>query len=211
MGKIYGNAISLGQTIGFTQKAPLDDRVAVETVYDLPALNAYEGLITYVSEEEAYYSYTGGAWHKGIAGQSSGDTSHKFMSRTEYQNLQVKEPDILYCIYEDSGTEGGEEEPPIEKIKVQVPQDYSIKESQLPYRPAESPYYTIEGDTIESLPQDVVYYVLTLKDPNKYEWSNGDDTGVRILKITVIPNGSEPDPEQPTSGWKFGQEFPIIL
>lgn len=59
MSKLYdGGAAPLSQTFGFTEAAPIDDRVAVQTKSDLSNLNAYKGLMVYVEDEDNYYTYT---------------------------------------------------------------------------------------------------------------------------------------------------------
>ena len=58
MGKLYNGSIPIEQIFKFQQDAPLEDRVAVKTKEDLSLIHPYKGLLTYVEEERAYYSYT---------------------------------------------------------------------------------------------------------------------------------------------------------
>lgn len=196
MGKIYGNAISLGQTIGFTQNAPLDDRVAVENAADLANLKAYEGLITYVRSEDKYYSYRQGQWHEGLPGQSHEDkTPHRFMSKQAYENLDTIEPNVLYCLYEDSGE--------IEQIT--IPLNYSIGLNELPYQVPNGEGYVIVGtNTILSEDESPKSFQAQLIDPIATEWADGT---VSNKYFTITVNVPSPEP----TDWTFGNNFPIIF
>lgn len=65
-GKLYGASADLSQTFDFKEPAPIDDRVAVKTREDLSLIRAYKGILTYVEDEDAYYSY--GADEDGVYG-----------------------------------------------------------------------------------------------------------------------------------------------
>lgn len=196
MGKIYGNAISLGQTIGFTQNAPLDDRVAVENAADLANLKAHEGLITYVHNEDKYYSYRQGQWHEGLPGQSSGDSNtHKFMSKRVYENLDTIDPNILYCLYEN----------PEEVEQITIPLNYSIESNELPYQVPNGDGYIIVGtNTILSEDESPKLFQAQLIDPNITEWEDGTLSD-KYFTVTVTLPAPEP------TNWVFGSNFPIIF
>lgn len=196
MGKIYGNAISLGQTIGFTQNAPLDDRVAVENAADLANLKAHEGLITYVYSEDKYYSYRQGQWHEGLPGQSSGDSNtHKFMSKRVYENLDTIDPNILYCLYEN----------PDDIEQITIPLDYSIELNELPYQVPNGNGYIIVGtNTILSEEESPKLFQAQLTDPNITEWEDGTLSNKYFTVTVTVP---VPEP----TNWVFGSNFPIIF
>lgn len=199
MGKIYGNAISLGQTIGFTQNAPLEDRVAVENAADLANLKAYQGLITYVYSEDKYYSYRQGQWHQGLPGQSSheDETPHRFMTKQAYMNLEEIDPNVLYCLYEDSE----------QKVQIPIPLDYTIGMRNLPYTVYDTQGYFIVGNnTIPEYVDTHQRFEAQLKNPYETEWADGTVSN-KYFSISI----TKPEPEPEPTDWVFGDNFPIIF
>lgn len=76
MAKLYGHGATLDQTFQFNGNAPIDDRLAVQTVEDLASINPYKGLLVFVEDENTYYSYnlnTEGQyqWQKAALGEGA--------------------------------------------------------------------------------------------------------------------------------------------
>ena len=99
MGKLYNGSIPIEQVFKFQQDAPLEDRVAVKTKEDLSLIRPYKGLLTYVEEERAYYSYTENEqgeyeWQKANLGGLDGESTPVLTSQQIqylYENQKLPE------------------------------------------------------------------------------------------------------------------------
>lgn len=117
-----------------------------------------------------------------------GNTPHIFMSEKAYSELEVVDPNVLYCLYED------------DVQTVSLPKNITITEQDLPYKPSNTIDYTVTGQTITSISQSPVTWVASLKDPSTSIWSDGTTTD-KSFTVTVEKDNT----------WVFGDTFPITL
>ena len=122
MGKIYTGSVPIEQIFQFKQDAPLEDRVAVKYKTDLELIRPYKGLITYVEEDNTYYTYSlnkQGQYEWQEASFGSGGKGTGVPVYTSQQIESLSEEDKLPDSYINIGNPEIEGSPRTDTISVQ--------------------------------------------------------------------------------------------